>query len=506
MKKYRLLLFCLFISSFILGNAKRPNTYWLVPTVNLPSEYRYFPANQKVFIDMVKGEAEHIQVVLKTTKGEVIKIEQAKSIKDIQTHFRELKNINGYPDALVPLKDEIVCTDSLTTIWITYQSGYHTKVKKTRDILQIKSTDQSHRIEVQLQIHDIELPIKSSIPIVAGVEIDKITEGLGKEASDAAKEKWVNFILDYRISPMFGSRLSAERWNYDRSFSPWPWNDGRSLKLLDDKRYAAFVLPYFTLDHNGLTSMLDCLSQKEKLDDSFFYIWDEPAYIEDYQAIKAKADSIHTINPQAKVMTTFFCAPRNGSRQGDLYAIYEELKEEIQIFAMSLAPHKGNEESVQAARNKVPDGIAWWSYICWEPIGSEPNFLLEMKGMQQRAIMWRTWKNRSEGFLYWDTNVYHQRHPFTYITDMPHGDGILIYPGELFGIDGPVASARLERWRDGAEEAELLYMLRHKGLEKEAREILETVYKDPTHYSNQASLLPEFKSRLIDKVEQQRAN
>ena len=42
---------------------------------------------------------------------------------------------------------------------------------------------------------------------------------------------------------------------------------------------------------------------------------------------------------------------------------------------------------------------------------------------------------------------------------MPHGDGILIYPGDILGCKGPIASARLERWRDGAEEMELLRLV-----------------------------------------------
>ena len=139
--------------------------------------------------------------------------------------------------------------------------------------------------------------------------------------------------------------------------------------------------------------------------------------------------------------------------------MFDYLKHHIHVATISLAPCKGNEEEVQHIRYKVPEGIDWWSYVCWQPGGNEPNFLLQMKGIQQRAIMWRTWKNGSQGFLYWNCNIYHKRNPFTYITDMPHGDGILIYPGDILGCKGPIASARLERWRDGAEEMELLRLV-----------------------------------------------
>ena len=124
-----------------------------------------------------------------------------------------------------------------------------------------------------------------------------------------------------------------------------------------------------------------------------------------------------------------------------------------------------------------------------------------MKGIQQRAIMWRTWKNGSQGFLYWDCNIYHKRNPFTYITDMPHGDGILIYPGDILGCKGPVASARLERWRDGAEEMELLLLLEKQKGRAHAERVLKRVYHSPLQYIELAYNIPLFRKELISEIE-----
>lgn len=173
----------------------------------------------------------------------------------------------------------------------------------------------------------------------------------------------------------------------------------------------------------------------------------------------------------------------------------------MNIASVSLAPCAGKEEEVQAIRKHAPENMDWWTYVCWKPDGAEPNFLLTMKGIQQRAVMWRTWKNKSEGFLYWNINIYHKRKPFTYITDMPHGDGILIYPGEIFGIQGPVASARLERWRDGTEEMELLYLLEQQKGREVAGRVLQKVYRSPLDYIEIADSIPLFRKELIDKIE-----
>ena len=51
-----------------------------------------------------------------------------------------------------------------------------------------------------------------------------------------------------------------------------------------------------------------------------------------------------------------------------------------------------------------------------------------------------------------------------------NGDGYLFYPGEQYGVDGPVASMRLEAIRDGLEEYELLYSIQetyNEGLNKD---------------------------------------
>lgn len=501
MNRYLSGLVSLFMTFSLSGQEMRETSYWVVPTVEHPSEYKNYLPGQSISIDMVKGETEHIQVVLKTIPGEILRFKRVTHKKGLTIHFRQLQDINGYADALVPCKQELICTDTLTTVWISYQTTVKSMAREDRETVLIESHRQQHRVKVNLRVRHIALPLQPTIPTVAGVEMDKLSEGYNGKALDEEKQKWVDFILNYRIAPMFGKRLSAERWQYDHSFSPWDWNDKRTRKLLEDKRYAAFVLPYFVMKPHELKEMVNYVEKKKKLEQSFFYIWDEPAYVEDYQSIRAKADSIHALQPKAKVMTTFFCGPRNGNRQGDLYAVYDELQKEIQIFAMSLAPHKANEANIQAARLRAPAGSTWWSYICWEPGGSEPNFLLSMKGMQQRAVMWRTWKNKSEGFLYWDMNIYHQRKPYTYITDMPHGDGQLIYPGDVFGVDEPVASVRLERWRDGAEEAELLYMLRQRGKEKEAEQILQKVYVSPTEYIENGKWIPLFRKELMNEVE-----
>ena len=496
--RYSFLLICAFCNSIVIS-ADNQNIR-ILPSVESPLNYTNYRASSQMYLDMVRGEVEHLQLVLKCNPGDKYSFKKGSLAKGLNSSFRELKLINGYYDALVPMDRELVCEDTLAVVWITFACDYKAKPGEYKQTVEI-SGKQNSVIEITLDIHDIDIPRYSSIPITVGVENRCMTEGLTSKEADKERQRWVDFVLSYRMTPVFGTQVAPERWQYDHSFSPWSWNDKRSWKLLDDERYSCFILPYFALSHEELGQMLKEIQKRNKMKKCLFYIWDEPAYMDDYKQIIARVDTIRRIVPEARILTTFFCGPRDGDRKGDLYAVYDYLNGSIDVASTSLAPCEGKEEEVQAIREHAPENMDWWSYICWEPGGLEPNFLLNMKGIQQRAIMWRTWKNRSEGFLYWDSNIYHKRKPFTYITDMPHGDGILIYPGDIFSVQGPIASARLERWRDGAEEMELLRLLEQYTDRKVADKVLRMVYHSPTDYIEQADNILLFRKRLISEIE-----
>ena len=498
--KYFLTLIQLWVGFLSICASYPKANIWIIPSVESPQVYRNYAQTSKVHLEMARGEVEHIQLVFPSKVNEEYRFTFDRYLKGIQISARELKKMNGYYDALVPFKNQLKCTDTLTAVWITVQCPSRVPVGKYHQTIKIEGS-KHFTIQLDYNVHHTIIPLKSSIPITVGVENRCMTECLNDKEADKERQRWVDFVLSYRMTPVFGTQITPERWQYEHSFSPWAWNDKRSIRLLNDRRYSCYMLPFFTLSENELASLLCNIQKKGKLKESLFYIWDEPAYMEDYEQIKRKVNIIRKYASDARILTTFFCGPRNGPRKGDLYAVFDYLKHHIHVATISLAPCKGNEEEVQHIRYKVPEGIDWWSYVCWQPGGNEPNFLLQMKGIQQRAIMWRTWKNGSQGFLYWNCNIYHKRNPFTYITDMPHGDGILIYPGDILGCKGPIASARLERWRDGAEEMELLRLVEKNYSKEKADTLLNIVYSSPLSFIEKAHNIPFFRKELLDQLD-----
>ena len=113
----------------------------------------------------------------------------------------------------------------------------------------------------------------------------------------------------------------------------------------------------------------------------------------------------------------------------------------------------------------------WW-YGCVAPEPPYATYRIDDSMVDPRLVSWMQAQYGVVGNLYWSTTIYADNLSWTYqpIYDYyegnamrypgANGDGFLFYPGAQYGVDGPVASMRLEAIRDGLEEYELLYAMR----------------------------------------------
>lgn len=114
----------------------------------------------------------------------------------------------------------------------------------------------------------------------------------------------------------------------------------------------------------------------------------------------------------------------------------------------------------------------WW-YGCVAPEPPYATYRIDDSMLSPRMVSWMQAEYGVIGNLYWATTIYAENVNWTYqeIYDYysgnaerypgANGDGFLFYPGAQYGVDGPVASMRLEAIRDGLEEYELLYALQN---------------------------------------------
>ena len=119
-----------------------------------------------------------------------------------------------------------------------------------------------------------------------------------------------------------------------------------------------------------------------------------------------------------------------------------------------------------------------WAYVSCVPAYTAPyqNILLYSDGTQARTMFWTCYELDVTGFLYWHVanyegvggNTFTMRCPFP--KEGP-GDGILIYPGAVYGQLDPIPSLRLICMREGIEDYQLLSMLEEAKGEDYAKEL-----------------------------------
>ena len=105
------------------------------------------------------------------------------------------------------------------------------------------------------------------------------------------------------------------------------------------------------------------------------------------------------------------------------------------------------------------EGI-WW-YGCESPREPFANFHMDDDGIVTRLVPWMMFDYDVEGMIYWCVNYFQTEDIYTYPSVFLDtvGDGQLLYPGEKFGIFGPLSSRRLESLREGMEDYECLLMI-----------------------------------------------
>lgn len=137
----------------------------------------------------------------------------------------------------------------------------------------------------------------------------------------------------------------------------------------------------------------------------------------------------------------------------------------------------------EAGRETYYDQIKKWWYGCVAPEPPYATYRIDDSMLSPRMVSWMQAQYGIVGNLYWSTCIYADNINWSYqeIDDYyegdaerypgANGDGFLFYPGAQYGIEGPVASMRLEAIRDGLEEYELLYAIQQKynetGLQKD---------------------------------------
>lgn len=158
-----------------------------------------------------------------------------------------------------------------------------------------------------------------------------------------------------------------------------------------------------------------------------------------------------------------------------------QVEDRVELTHCLILPCLEKDTQIDAVREYISkheyENKLWW-YSCNIPSYPYPSSHIDDDNLDFRIMSWMQKKYGYDGYLNWcavqnstqfGTNPYEtdnsRRDEQLDYYGQCSGDGFVFYPGEPYGIDGPVGSLRAVTYRDGVEDYEMLTYL--EGIYKE---------------------------------------
>ena len=425
--------------------------------------------------------------------------------------LRVAARVDGIPEALLPVTEVPVDNKQPTAVWITVHVPRDIPAGEYTGQLTLTAGDGARQIPIRLIVLEITLPEVPSIPAAVGVYNGNLAAVYGVENTPEAlasiQTAYLDYLLEYRVSPYFFEWLGTDgRINAYSLPGGRITNDNRHY--LTDHRLTCLMLPYFSLSSADFHSQMQEIQQYAILDRCRFYLYDEITAMTQVTAFRQAADALHAVSPQAKILSTYYTAPPSYS----ILDVPALLRGYTDSYCISNDAASGsNSQVIAQTRQRLQGAEELWSYVCNNPPAPYPNLHLSMSGFSQRANLWRSFADRTDGFLYWSANHYADyRFPASssafWFPDLPKGDGVLVYDAAQFPeyraltAGGIAASVRLERLRDSLEDYEYLAAYRARFGDAAADTALHSVYSGPAGYTDSVQEVEALRASLAAAV------
>ena len=442
---------------------------WVSEPFNKVHQTQRAPAKlpKEISVQMAANEKESAQVTVRVS-------ENASGLKIIKTEgnatgitvelFEEQYIKTGttnYPDPITPLTESFdVMQNKNKSILIRFVSspdaaaGDYTYTFEIRD----GADKLVETVTVSLTVWGFALPESPKCPTAGHLSIENISryERISVVAAKHRYKEYYDMLLDY---------------GFCAHTLPYDILDDKADAYMSDPRVTAFRIDHY-YEGEKLAKIYEKLSSNpEWLEKAYFYVYDEPTTVEALNTLKDIVTKVRTYCPEVRTLTAFFTNIKvDGVDELDFLAEYIDV-----LCAKSAAWDEGwlsdpLSEGYFGDRMKAlrEEGHESWWYVCWEPGEPYGNLFVDEDGLNHRALFWQQYYNNVDGFLYWLVNNWTTADPCaeSHYSDPPggrvYGDGVLMYPGKTLGVDGPVASVRLECLRDGIEDYTMLKLAEEK--------------------------------------------
>ncbi|HUV04804.1 MAG TPA: glycoside hydrolase domain-containing protein [Armatimonadota bacterium] len=408
-----------------------------------------------------------------------------------------------WPDPLLPPGDFCIESGQVQPLWFTIHVPERTAPGTYRGSITIRA-DGAPGVEVPVSVtvHPAVIPVQGYMKTAFAL-MDGFLEKVYGKATRPLRRAYTDYLLAHRLSPDDVSRTRLP------DLAELEYADSRGLNAFNilnvvsepTKRVtwvcydpvSAYTPEFKERFFRRLDAFIPELEKRGLLDKAYIYGFDErgseyiPIIQDLFGEIKRRYPRVHTLS-------TAWLPPGT-----------DPLSLNIDWYVPMTSSY--DHELAESVRRR--GGEVWW-YICMGPNYPYANWLLENPLIEARLIWWQAFQYDVEGFLYWGVNIWDKQNNDEPIPSTAgpridwsvtaggqypslNGDGELLYPGEK----GPIGSIRLENFRDGLEDIELLRQHEKRFGRKPTLAILRRVALDRTDYSRDSRNLLASRLKLL---------
>lgn len=363
-----------------------------------------------------------------------------------------------YPDPIVPITDTFGVEKNMTEcVLVRFTTTENTESGKHvyRFSLVDSKGNNVGTYTANVNVWDFSLPQNYSTDTSVGLYLDYIRskEKIPGRLNVSYYIAYYEMLLDYG--------LSAYELPYDIL-------NERADEYMSDPRVSSFKVDHNLSDETIIEYYNKLKTNPVWLEKAYFLPFDEPSTVADIDKLIPLCERLKELAPDIRIIIPFFTNVKYDSDSDEI----DMLDKYLGIWCpkapcweskwLSDPLGKGYFGDRMDAQKAEGDKL-WW-YVCWEPGAPFCNMYVNEQGINHVKLFWQQYKYGVNGFLYWAANYWkYVEDPWTdmatvqgWLSSTVFGDGSLMYPGRNVGIEGPVASLRLECIRNGIEDIELL--------------------------------------------------
>ena len=527
-----------------------PGTEKVYEDIDQNSEYyAKYKTSASVNMTMAKGEYEGSQIIISAGQDVTFDFESCDLVcgqnkipkESVEIFVQKYVNVQAnydvatklpvarYPDALVPMQKIKEANENV--VYKGENQGFYIRVKTAIDqpvglytgSLTLTIADKSQKIPVSIQVEDVVVSEENHLKS-AFINGWYTSEG-ELDSSQEMLDNYNNALLEYRLC---GTNLMYSRHHREDISTPAKidaWVE-KAYEYMQNPLCSTINMPYELrgqyLNEGRMENLLQAIfdySLEKNYNMFEKLIWyggviDEPRG-------NGIMEMARTISHQFNDLRNRFADKVESSSLEVSEEFKNELIQSIRIIPNILTEYY-DEELANAKVTFCPlfqyynsedlrqqyEGLGerWW-YGCVQPKAPYPTYHIDDTWLSARVLSWLQAEYNVVGNLYWSTDLYaryDQSKGYLSIEEYyegvaarftgTNGEGFLFYPGKKYGVDGPLASMRLEAIRDGMEEYEILYTIK-QNYEKINQSLDENNQLDFSAFVN--SLTSEMHSEMV---------